>query len=561
VENTLVSIGSEEKPLVSLQSPNIEDHFPFSEVRPAQATAMQTVVKAHSQNKKFTIIEAPTGMGKSGVGLAVASWAKTLRSNQRGVFPGSYYLSPQKSLTAQMMRDFEENGLLELKGKSNYHCHTHNVDCDTGSVINKSSNQGDDREVCGGCPYKAAKSAFIDNPFGVTNFSYYLNETQYAGQLPNREFLVLDEGHNVERLILDFADTTITRNRMNEINLGALPVFEPGQNVKCLNWLHTEFVPACGTYMQFLENELKLAKIEGRRDETVQFSKKLDSYDKFLCRLNRFINTDDLSNWLCYTSEEDLRNNKPAELVIKPLTASLFADEILFRKAANVLIMSATILDFRTVMRNLGINDSNAELLALPSDFPVENRPIFFKPVGNMNYKEKDKTLPKMVQLVEKILTKYADKKGIVHTHSYAINKAIVDHLRGTAHKFRIITHTSFPGSRDQAILDHMMSPEPTVLFSPSMSEGLDLKEDLSRFQIICKVPYPFMDVYIKARMRKDPSWYQLQTALTLVQATGRSVRTKTDKAHTFILDGDFERFLNMNQRILPRWWTNSLVF
>jgi len=93
------------------------------------------------------------------------------------------------------------------------------------------------------------------------------------------------------------------------------------------------------------------------------------------------------------------------------------------------------------------------------------------------------------------------------------------------------------------------------------MTEGLDLKGDLSRIQIITKVPYPFLDPYNRTRMDRDPKWYQLQTALTLVQATGRSVRSEDDYALTVILDSDFQRFLSQNQDILPAWWLDSIEF
>jgi len=93
------------------------------------------------------------------------------------------------------------------------------------------------------------------------------------------------------------------------------------------------------------------------------------------------------------------------------------------------------------------------------------------------------------------------------------------------------------------------------------MTEGLDLKDDLGRFNLIAKVPYPTLDPYNVARMERDPKWYQLQTALTLVQASGRCNRSEDDNALTVILDSDFGRFLSQNQDILPKWWMDSIEF
>ena len=93
----------------------------------------------------------------------------------------------------------------------------------------------------------------------------------------------------------------------------------------------------------------------------------------------------------------------------------------------------------------------------------------------------------------------------------------------------------------------------PTVLLSPSMQEGVDLKGDMSRFQILCKVPYPYLgDKLIRKRMNKWGWWYPLQTAKAIVQSVGRSVRTETDEAITYILDEDWERFWNKNKDVFP---------
>jgi Rad3-related DNA helicase len=66
------------------------------------------------------------------------------------------------------------------------------------------------------------------------------------------------------------------------------------------------------------------------------------------------------------------------------------------------------------------------------------------------------------------------------------------------------------------------------------MSEGVDLKDDLSRFQVLVKIPYPYLgDPLVKKRMNKWSGWYSLQTAKKIVQAVGRSVRSYDDSANT----------------------------
>jgi len=106
-----------------------------------------------------------------------------------------------------------------------------------------------------------------------------------------------------------------------------------------------------------------------------------------------------------------------------------------------------------------------------------------------------------------------------------------------------------------------MSSKKPTVLLSPSMTEGVDLKGDASRFQVICKIPYPSLgDKIVRKRMNKWKWWYPLQTSKTIIQAIGRSVRSSDDFAVTYILDSDWERFFSRNENMFPQSFKDSIV-
>ena len=86
------------------------------------------------------------------------------------------------------------------------------------------------------------------------------------------------------------------------------------------------------------------------------------------------------------------------------------------------------------------------------------------------------------------------------------------------------------------------------------MTEGVDLRGELSRFQIVCKIPYPYLgDKLIRKKMNRWKWWYPLQTAKTIIQSVGRSVRSKEDFATTYILDEDWFRFYNSNRDLFPK--------
>ena len=143
----------------------------------------------------------------------------------------------------------------------------------------------------------------------------------------------------------------------------------------------------------------------------------------------------------------------------------------------------------------------------------------------------------------------------VVHNcHTFKIAKYLRENLKSD----RILIHGS--EDRVQKLQEHMKSPKPTVLLSPSMQEGVDLKDDLSRFQIICKVPFPYLgDKIVKKRMHRWPWWYPLQTAKTVVQSLGRSIRNHEDHAVSYILDVDWDRFYDRHSDLFPQSFKDSL--
>jgi ATP-dependent DNA helicase DinG len=546
------------KNLAYERSTNIHDHFPFGSERPKQTVALDRIADwMFNSPKKFFILEGPTGFGKSGVGMGAASLAKVMPSYGQ-YEPGAYVLSPQISLTGQYMNDFEKNGLVELKGQSNYFCPDFDMDCEAAGLVFDDMHN---KYTCKG--YKPAKARFMGNALGVCNFSYYLAETQTAHQLEDRTLLVLDEGHNCEDMILGFTDTTITQKKCDEFGVPErLPIFEEGDVTRVRQWLESVFVPAVqAKYLEY-QRDLRKAKEAGNADERAKVARKIISTEKYLQRIALFTNADEPGEWFAWSDWNHNKKMGTGDLVIKPLTARLFADDILFSKASKVLIMSATILDFGTFMRNLGIDPADAEMLAVDSEFPLENRPIYYKPVANMRAQEIQKSLPLVAQEVEVLMKKYATKKGIVHTQSFSNNKYLVNYLQMQGHGDRVLTHVAGgpKGSREAVIERHKTSSEPTALFSPSMAEGLDLKDDYARWGIIIKVPFPAIDPYVRARMQKDPDWYTWLTALKIVQQTGRIVRSSTDKGVMWILDAGFGDFLRRARSKMPKWWRDSVI-
>ena len=107
--------------------------------------------------------------------------------------------------------------------------------------------------------------------------------------------------------------------------------------------------------------------------------------------------------------------------------------------------------------------------------------------------------------------------------------------------------------TQDDVIKEHANSKD-GVLFSSSLWQGVDLKDDLSRFQIIAKSPYPnYTEKWVESKMERYPLWYSSQTITKILQGCGRSVRSKQDWATTYVLDSAVEPLLNNSKNLVPK--------
>jgi Rad3-related DNA helicase len=216
--------------------------------------------------------------------------------------------------------------------------------------------------------------------------------------------------------------------------------------------------------------------------------------------------------------------------------------------------MSATILDVDVWATNLGIPRSEIAHVETPCDFPVQNRLIYKDYAGNMGRKHFDKTRPRFVMKVREILDRHRGQRGIIHCHSFQLAEVLLSSISTK----RFLFQAAFKDKT--AMLAEHARREDSVIVAPAMHEGFDLKDDLSRFQVIAKVPWPSLgDRVVKERQMRDDRWYAWLTALKLVQSYGRSVRSARDWAVTYILDTGFEAFLHSYSAMLPRWFLEAL--
>ncbi len=565
----------------------LDQYFVKESYREGQKEAIEFILDAYNQGKRIVIIEAPTGSGKTAIGMTVANY-----------FNKSYYITSSKQLQDQIMNEFGDE-VVDLKGRSSYPCTFYErnkkkletimpkpelekalvgkPDCSQGfcktnyskpfkhkvsSVSCKlcftmdgplpyESPKGDLIALQGMkysmCPYYERVFEALSSRKLVMNFSSFLYQTSMSKRFKEpRDITIIDEAHNIESQLLDMVSLTVSDKHLICHNL-QLPIFESALDYA--NWFHEHKVS------ELLIQDLADARVN-------EDFKKEEALVELIGKLTKFMSdiASDNSEWVAQTSTEEISKQIITTVSFKPVFVSKFVYPYLFQYSNFILMMSATILDINVLCNSLGIRKDEIATYRMKNRFPVENRPIYLKTVGKFTggKAKMAEWAPKMLKAVEEICDNYKDKKGIIHTHNFAIHDYIVENSKKWI-KSRLLSQKQF--NTKQEMIECHKNENNTILIAPAMHEGVDLYDDLSRFQIICKVPFAncFDDLQLKRRVELDRRYYVWSTAIKLLQSYGRSIRSEKDFADTYILDESIYKFLQDANSMLPQWFKEAI--
>lgn len=523
--------------------------FPFNQPRPEQEEAINFILRSFIEDgKRFVIADLGTGIGKSAIGITVARYLEANILAPPNVQKGAWFLTTQKILQEQYCNDFggTSGTMREIKSATNYKCsHFKKVSCSEGMQMLKAADKSSKfyKACMFNCVYKKTRKDFLESPESVTNFSYALTAANYGDKIGRRNLLVIDEAHNAEGELSRFIEITVTDRIAQGLGLEWPEVTTAPQAMK---WLKETYqLEVARVVVEMARDVEEFKGLEGHEKEYADLSKRHDALKSHSDKLVTFLQVYTPDNWVFEQLPPIGRSG--GKITFKPIDVAPFAEQTLFRLGERVLMMSATIINSKTFAESLGIAPEQCASITKESPFPVENRPIMVFPIGNMSSDHIDETLPKMVEAIREILKEHKSEKGIIHAHSFKVAQFLKKNLRST----RLIFHDST--DREEALQKHLTAKEPTVLVSPSMAEGVDLRDELARFQVLVKVPYPSLgDKLVKKRMHRWSWWYPMQTIKTIVQSVGRGVRSETDHAVTYILDADWGRFYGKHKDLFP---------
>lgn len=552
------------------------EHFPEEfKPREIQKEILEGIEQKIKSGYKTIILSAPTGVGKSLIAATLARY-----------YGSSFIVTASKQLQDQYSKDMKF--LMPVKGKSNFAClrlmeQEAISRSDTKSAIQKGltcekglceettmKNGKKVREVCKFkpklgepeavtgdlCHYYEQKYRALTSPHSIWNYAAYFqlmkfNRKAYS-EYVSKPIAIFDEAHKIEDQIIQFIGVDIYSVYLNEcgINANAYDLTEIGMIVQLLDDLARSYSDKLRELQESRSFALNpdyvlLAKLESR------YEKMANAHAEMFSNKNNFVVNDPF---------KDERGNFRS-VSIKPLDISKYVKT--FFDIEHQIFMSATI-DKDSFCENAGLEPSKVGFVDTPrSPFPPDKRRINFLNTRKLSYSSSKDDELAVIKKIDEILSQHSSERGLILSSSEKRCADIKNNLsEKNKRRIRICHSRNENGMTQDEILQEHSFDEDGVLLSSSLWEGVDLKDDLSRFQIIAKVPYPNLsEKRTKIKMQKFPLWYKSQTLTKLLQGFGRSIRNEEDWAITYVLDSAASDLLLQSKSMIPKSYHDVLGF
>ena len=555
--------------------------FPGMDYRPHQEETIFRIVKAYFDNKKYVVLEAPVGSGKSFVAYTAVKTIQYL-SDIKSSPKGPYALAAVK--TRSLQRQYEQSlGIPLLWGGTHYDCALFPGDREhhwgSGTCAKKKCPSY--RE----CEYIQSVIEFMKADVAVTNYSYFMNSSNIQPHV-----CIIDECHNLENSLCDWMSVELSTkyldrylgrllmeqvisasesDLMHRVLMDIIDIDDEKKDwLTDLRDMARDLATEVIKVHRYLEQDMDDIRdeVDDVRQLPVEDRQKLTQYNRYSTYFKNLgqklmLLANLKTDWVIASCSEEATEKETKsypKIVIKPLSIAEISQGKFFNRSPFFLMMSATICGFEMFMEYLGLSPDpeNCEYIQVPSTFPVENRPVVaIRDIDKFSHSKREWQLPKFTEYMDLIIdAQFEGVRGIVHSASYDNAEFIRENSR---HSERM----RFPNSDDLTeIVPLLQEREDTIVVSPSVVEGLDLKGDLCRFSMFFKVPWASLgDKWVKTRSGLDNDWYCRDAVIKLVQGSGRGTRSSEDSSVTVVLDGHFLRLFYRYDHIFPDWFLEAV--
>lgn len=504
---------------VALSPPDLGLPTTFASFRPHQ---YETALSLLNTKRRFSLLSAPTGIGKS---LILMTYA-TLHGGR------ILYLVGTRGLQAQLS-DFADISRV-IQGKRNYPCdllgHDHN--CADGPC-----NLGDYCHLRkAGCHYYDAVTRAQGASIVISNYAQWFSMSKHGNPdaLGTFDAILCDEAHGVLDWLTTYSRVTITEHDIQHL-LGLNYKVPREVDSDDMSW-----VPWAGELYTVARDRYTLAKEQGVDRDTLL---RLITLGRNLATL---ASAKPEYKWVCERSHEPSLG-----LSFTPVWPRYLAEKLLYRGVPRVVMASATLHD--VITRYLSIPPLECHTVTLPSPFDPRRRPFYILPVCKVDQGMTDSDKLRLWTTCDDIIATRQHVRTVIHTHSYARAR---DYIAATRHKGIVVTHRSSRDLEDRLRVFYA-TPPPCVFVSPSVAEGRNFAYGKAQCQILLKVPFLVPNTLTKARRKDDRAYGNYVPALTIEQQYGRLMRAEDDCGETFMLDRHFSDHFH-RQPYFQQWFRDA---
>lgn len=523
----------------------IHDAFPAPSYRPNQREALDAIAEAFDTGAKVVLVRAPTGSGKSLLARAICGCARDVEEASPHQPTGAYYTTPQVSQLDAVGADPLLDDIAVIRGKRNYTCELPDERTTPVDRAPCARISGYDCSIQHRCPYFADRDVARQRRIAGMTLAYFM-QTAGSGLFDTRDVVVIDEAHGLSEWAEMYA--TITLSPQTVPMWSDLTVPDVRDDLDRLATFSDALVERCRDARDNLSERDELTASEvAERDQLAERISELEWF------VRDYGDPTSPTTWVI-----DQRNaGEP--IAIKPLDPARFLHRTVWDRGEHFALLSATILSKDGFCHRTGLDPDDVQLVEVPHTFPLEHRPIYDVTQGEMTMQHRDETLPGVARTLLRVMATHPDEKGIVHCHSYAIQAELHQRLTDMGVANRLVKHDR--DDRDDVLETWCGQSDPTVFLSVTMEEALDLSDDLARWQVLCKAPFPNVgDPTVAARLDAgDWAWYYRRTLRTIIQACGRVVRSPDDHGVTYLADSSILKVFERTRGVMPNWFREQV--
>ena len=534
--------------------------------------------------KPVVLLEVETGSGKSTIAYAAAKAADVK----------AIILTQTRQLQRQYIHDFPDMQLIE--GRAHFTCNllpertAATAPCTAGYRCPLQT---------AGCDYFDQKRTAAEAPVSIQNYAYWFAESQQPkSAFQTADWLICDEGHDVDQILMQAGEIELRWELIDALS------DRPERPTEAASWQvwANQWMPEWTDARDQLRRDLNDWLPEGEDHGEALGAEAVTD----LLRRHRQVMTirragQAIAQLTPETIQEWVPDHTRERARLRPIYGK-YAFKRLRKAATSKLILMSAFLAPELLMRTLGLEEDEVEIITGPEIFDRSISPIYYCPVGKFGYKTSENMWGYAIGVIDAFRRSYRDAargdagtgraperacdgprraqetdrraassapassersnrgKGLLHVPSYHLRDRVARTLRRGGNSTEgCVVLTYERGEKDACLADFLEADQPTLLIGQSLGTGVDLPYGPS-YNIILKLAFPpTTDPVIKARMATDTDFYPFLTICETVQAAGRAMRAPDHACDTIILDEHFGWFYRKHRAHFPGWFRKAL--